>query len=119
MLSHVVFGDSCWRLRIFNNGGTGSSEILLKLPITAAAGLPRDDEIAAWYECDELTTTAAFRTSICGNALTAAAALRIMSRRQFPAVRKDLRIQVPTQHPREQQLHHGESLIGVDSKDRE
>ena len=56
------------------DGGAGPAQELLKLPLAAAAGLARDDQIEAGHERNELAATAGLGTGILGNALTAATA---------------------------------------------
>src|SRR5512133_3572027 len=80
-----------------HGGGAGTAQVFFESPVTTAAGLARDDQVEAGHKCDELATGAGLFAGISRNALAAATALGAVPRRQFPAVREDLRVKLPPQ----------------------
>src|SRR5258708_7859803 len=76
---------------------TRLAQIFLKLPFATASGLARHDEVQAGHEGDELSATTGLGARVGRNASAAAAAFGPVPRGQLPALRKDLRIELPAQ----------------------
>src|SRR5215510_11349880 len=80
----------------FDDCGARTAQILLELPLAAAAGLSRDYQVKAWDEGNVLAARSGLCTGISRNACAASASFARQARGQFPAVREDLRVELPT-----------------------
>src|SRR5438067_10023047 len=74
----------------------GPAQVFLKLPLAAAAGLARNDQVEAWHKRDELPAGAGLGARVGGDAFGASTAFASQARGQFPAVGDDPRFDLPS-----------------------